>query len=170
MKRPVMGALKLLVPPTIAFVVVVGFAPGHTGLALRVYALVVSGTALVLALLALRHAFPPERPLRRDRRARTERRNPPSSLARIEHEAALGVAGSFELHYRLAPRLRSIAAGLLESRRRISLERRPEAARAALGESTWSLVRPDRGAPDDRLARGISPADLARVVDSLESL
>lgn len=170
MRRHVLGALKFLVLPTIAFVVVVGLAPGHAGLALRVYALVVCGTALVVALLALRHAFPPERPLRSDRRARTERRNPPSSLARIEHEAALGVAGSFDLHYRLVPRLRSIASGLLESRRRIALERRPDAAGAALGETTWSLVRPDREAPDDRLARGIPPAELARVVESLESL
>ena len=170
MRRHVLGALKVLVLPTIALGVVVGLAPGHAGLALRVYALVVCGTALVVALLALRRAFPPERPLRGDRRARTERRNPPSSLARIEHEAALGVAGSFDLHYRLVPRLRSIASGLLESRRRIALERQPEAARAALGETTWSLVRPDREAPDDRLARGIPPAELARVVDSLESL
>jgi len=169
-RRHVIAALKFLLLPTTAFVVVVGFAPGHAGLALRVYALVVCGTALVLALLALRQAFPAERPLRSERRARTERRNPPSSLARIEHEAALGVSGSFDLHYRLAPRLRSIASGLLESRRRIALERQPEAARAALGETTWSLVQPDREAPDDRLGRGIPPADLARVVDSLEAL
>jgi hypothetical protein len=169
-RRHVFAALKFLVVPTIAFVVVVGVAPGHSALALRVYALVVCGTALVLALLALRHAFPPERPLRVEPRARAERRSAPSSLARIEHEAALGVAGSFDLHYRLAPRLRSIASGLLESRRRISLERQPDAARATLGESTWSLVRPDRDAPDDRLARGIPADELARVVDSLEAI
>jgi hypothetical protein len=169
-RRDLLAALRFLLVPTIAFVAVVGFAPGHAGLALRVYALVVCGTALVLALLALRRAFPAERPLRADRRARTEQRNPPSSLARIEHEAALGAAGSFDLHYRLVPRLRSIASGLLESRRRIVLERQPEAARAALGETAWSLVRPDREAPDDRLGRGIPPAELARVVDSLEAL
>jgi hypothetical protein len=169
-RRHIVDALKFLVLPTTAFVVVVGLTPGRAGLALRVYALVVCGTALVLALLALRRAFPPERPLHGDRRARPERRSPPSSLARIEHEAALGVAGSFDLHYRLAPRLRSIASGLLESRRRISLERQPEAARAIVGESTWSLVRPDRDAPDDRLARGIPADELARVVDSLEAI
>jgi hypothetical protein len=169
-RRHIYAALKFLVLPTVAFVVVVGVAPGHAGLALRVYALVVCGTALVLALLALRHAFPPQRPLRSDRGARRERRSPPSSLARIEHEAALGVSGSFDLHYRLAPRLRSIASGLLESRRRISLVRQPEAARAILGESTWLLVQPDRAAPEDRLASGIPPDELARVVDSLEAI
>jgi hypothetical protein len=169
-RRHVLGALKFLVLPTVALVFVVGLAPGRAGLAVRVYVLVVCGTALVLALLALRHAFPPERPLRVDRRVAPPRRSLPSSLARIEHEAALGVAGSFDLHYRLAPRLHSIASGLLESRRRISLEGQPEAARAIVGESTWSLVRPGRDAPDDRLARGIAPDELARVVDSLERI
>lgn len=170
MRPHFVAALKFLVLPTIAFVVVAAFVPGRAGLALRVYALVVCGTALVLALLALRRAFPPEQPLRVDGRVQPERRNPPSSLARIEHEAALGVAGSFDLHYRLVPRLRSIASGLLESRRRISLERQPEAACDVVGEGTWALVRPDRSAPDDRLARGIPPDELARVVDSLEAI
>ena len=170
MKRPLVAALKSLVVPTAAVVVVAGLAPGRASLALRIYALLVCGTALVLALLALRRAFPPEQPLRVYPRARPERRSPPSSLARIEHEAALGVSGAFDLHYRLVPRLRSIASGLLESRRRISLERQPQAARAALGESTWALVRPDRSAPDDRLARGIPPDELARVVESLETV
>jgi hypothetical protein len=169
-RRHVFGALKFLVLPTVAVVVVVGFVPGHAGLALRVYALVVSGTALVLALLALRRAFPPERPLRTEGQVRPARRRPPSSLARIEHEAAVGVAGSFDLHYRLVPRLRSIASGLLDSRRRISLEREPDSARAVLGEDTWALVRPDRDAPEDRLARGIPADELARVVDSLEAV
>ena len=170
MRPHVFGAVRFLVLPTVAFVVVAALVPGRAGLALRVYALVVCGTALVLALLALQRAFPPEQPLSVDRRDPPERRSPPSSLARIEHEAALGVAGSFDLHYRLVPRLRSVAAGLLESRRRISLERQPEAARVAVGESTWSLVRPDRDAPDDRLARGLPPDELARVVESLETL
>ena len=29
-----------------------------------------------------------------------------------------------------------------------------------VGEETWELVRPDRPAPEDRLARGISPQEL----------
>jgi hypothetical protein len=169
-RHHVFGALRFLVVPTAAILVVAAVAPGRAGLALRIYALVVCGTALVLALIALRRSFPSERPLSVVRRAPPERRNPPSSLARIEHEAALGVAGSFDLHYRLVPRLRSIASGLLEARRRISLERQPDAARAALGDDTWALVEPHRSAPDDRLARGLPADDLARVVDSLEAI
>jgi hypothetical protein len=169
-RRNLAGALKFLVVPTLALVVVSLFAPGRAGLALRLYALLVCATALVLALIALRNAFPPEPALGDDSRTRRARRRPPSSLARIEHEAALGVAGSFDLHFLLVPRLRSIASGLLESRRKLSLDRRPEEARRVLGDATWMVVRPDRPAPDDRLARGIPAEELTRVVDSLEAV
>ena len=98
----------------------------------------------------------------------SSRRQLPPSLARIELEAALGVTGSFDLHHRLVPRVRSIAAGLLASRRRVSLDADPAAAQAILGDTTWELVRPDRPAPEDRLARGIAQQELAQVVDALE--
>ena len=82
----------------------------------------------------------------------------------------LGVAGSFDLHFHFVPRLRSIASGLLASRRRISLETEPDAAHAVLGEPAWELVRPDRAAPEDRLSRGISPHELDQVVAALEAV
>jgi hypothetical protein len=170
MRRHIAGGLKFLVVPTLALVFVALFAPGRAGLALRIYALLVCGTALVLALIALQDAFPPEPTLRDDSRTRPARQPPPSSLARVEHEVALGVAGSFDLHFLLVPRLRSIASGLLESRRKLSLGRQPEEARLVLGDATWTLVRPDRPAPDDRLARGIPAEELTRVVDSLEAV
>ena len=116
--------------------------PGRAGLAARVYALVLAATAVTLILLALRRAFPPERPLRDTRRAAPARRRPPASLDRIELEAALGVAGSFDLHFHFAPRLRSIASGLLASRRRISLETEPDAARAVLSDAAWDSCDP----------------------------
>jgi hypothetical protein len=147
------------------------FLSGQLDLALRVYVLTVCGTALVLGVLVLREGAPAEHPLRDPvRRASVGRRPPPSSLARLEHETAIGVAGSFDLHFRLVPRLRAIAAGLLEHRRRISLEARPDDARAVLGERTWELVRPDRPAPDDRLAHGLGQQELDAVVDSLEAV
>jgi hypothetical protein len=169
-RRDLLGALRLLVVPTLALVAVAVIFPGRAGLAVRVYALILAATALALVLVALRRAFPPERPLRDSRRARRARRSPPASLDRIENEAALGVAGSFDLHFRLVPRLRSIAGGLLASRRRLSLETQTEAAHALLGDITWELVRPDRQAPDDRLARGLEPDDLDRVVEALEGV
>ncbi len=170
MRKDIAGALRALVLPTLALGLVVAFIPGRVGLVVRIYALVVCAAALALALTALRRAYPPETPLRESSTASPARRQPPSSLGRIEHEAALGVVGSFDLHYRFVPRLRSTTSGLLAARRRISLDAQPEAARDALGEETWELVRPGRPAPEDRLARGISPEGLGRVVDSLERL
>ncbi len=164
-----MGALRLVAVLAVALGAVAIFAPGRLGLAVRVYALIVCAEVLVLALTALRRAYPAEAPMRQSVQRASSRRQPPPSLARIELEAALGVAGSFDLHYRLAPRLRSIAAGLLASRRQVSLDVNPSTAQAILGETTWALVRPDRPSPEDRLARGIAPRELADVVDALES-
>jgi hypothetical protein len=70
----------------------------------------------------------------------------------------------------MIPRLRAVAAGLLSSRRNVSLAERPETARAILGEDTWELVRPDRPAPEDRLAKGIPSREFAHVVDALEGV
>jgi hypothetical protein len=94
----------------------------------------------------------------------------PASLVQIEHETALGVAGSFGLHFRLRPRLRAIAAGLLMSRRRIRLDEDTALARAALGDETWELLRPDRRPPEDRLGRGVPRAQLLRTIDALERI
>jgi hypothetical protein len=159
--------IRLLVAPTLALGIVALVLPGRAGLAVRVYALVLCAVVLRFAIKALRRAYPPTEPLRR-RAARSRGRGRPASLARLENEAALGVAGAFDLHHRLRPRLRKLAAGLVESRRRISLDRDPEAARAALGDTAWELVRADRPPPADRLARGLPISDLRSVVESFE--
>jgi hypothetical protein len=167
-RRDLAGAARALAPPTIALLGVAIFVPGRLALGVRIYALILCAAAVVVLVLALRRAYPPGTALRMPS-ARSTRRTPPPSLARIELETALATAGAFDLHYRLVPRLRPIAAGLLSSRRRESLGR-PDAARAILGGETWELVRPDRAPPEDRLAKGIPTRDLERVVDALEAL
>ena len=162
-RRDLLAALRLLVVPTLALVAVVLFAPGRAGLAARVYALVLAATAVALILLALRRAFPPERPLRDARRAAPARRRPPASLDRIEHEAVLGVAGSFDLHFHFVPRLRSIASGLLASRRRISLETRARRCpcrprRRDMGARATRSRRPGGPAEPRHLAARARPA------------
>jgi hypothetical protein len=169
-RRDILGALRALVVPTLALLGVAVIVPGRIPLGIRIYALIVCGAVLMLALRRLRRLYPRPRPLRpREARKRSSRR-PPPSLAQIEHEAALGVAGAFDLHFRLVPRIRSIASGVLSSRRRVSLDENPDAARRHLGSDAWELVRPDHPAPEDRLARGIAVADLRAVVDSLEKV
>lgn len=169
MKRDALAGARFLALPTIALVAVALMAPGRAEVALRIYALLLSATLIVLLLLALRRAYPDETPLREPGPAAPSRSAPPS-LARIEHEVALGVAGSFDLHYRLVPRLRSVAAGLLDARRNLSLTASPDRARALLGDEAWVLVRPDRATPPDRLGPGIAQAELRRVVDALEAI
>ena len=158
--------------PTLALVLVLAFVPGEGGLAARAYALLLCVFAFLLALAALRRGLPQERPLRpRAAKRRDEQpRAIPETLERIEQETYLGVADAFDLHHRLRRRLRDLSAELLSSRRRISLDEQPEAARDVLGDVAWELVRPERPPPEDRFARGISTTELAKIVDSLERI
>lgn len=168
MTRQVKRAARLLFLPTILLVGVVAFLPGRSELAARIYALAVCIVVLGLALAALLRAYPAAKRLRPDPRRGGPARRPPHSLVRLEQEAAIGVAGAFDLHYRLRPRLRALALDLLDTRRRISLDRDAAESRLVLGNDTYELVREDRPPPEDRLARGLSPAALDAVVDSLE--
>lgn len=167
MRRDLPGAARLLLLPTLAVLVVLAFLPGRLGLAARIYGLVLCAIVLWLGLKALRRAYPRSTPLRRPA-TRKHRRYVPASLTRLEHEAALGVAGAFDLHHRLRPRLRTLATGLLTTRRRVSLDGDPEAVREILGAQTADLIRLDRPPPADRLARGLPINDLRHVVESLE--
>jgi hypothetical protein len=167
--RDLGGALRALVAPTVALLVVSVFIPGRLPLAVRIYALVIAAVALAVALGELRRSHPRTRPLRPLEREPSNRR-PPSTLAHIEHETALGVAGAFDLHFRLVPHVRAIATGLLVSRRSISVETAPNTARSIVGPETWDLVRLDRPPPEDRLARGLPISELRRVVDSMEKV
>lgn len=169
MKSDALAGARFLALPTIALVGIAFLAPGRAEVALRIYALLLSATLIVLLVVALRRAYPDETPLREPAPAAPARSTPPS-LARIEHEVALGVAGSFDLHYRLVPRLRSVATGLLHARRSVSLEASPDRAHALLGDEAWALVQPDRATPQDRLGQGIGQAELGRVVDALEAV
>jgi hypothetical protein len=170
-RRDLIRVVRLLVPATIALVAVVAFVPGRAELSIRLYALLLSAIVLALTVSALRRSYGPAAPLRRlPSKRRPARRGIPGTLARLEQETALGVAGSFDLHHRLRPRLRGLAGDLLATRRNVSFDRDAENARRALGEETWGLVRDDRPPPVERLARGIPISELTRVVESLEKL
>ncbi len=91
-------------------------------------------------------------------------------LASVENDCVQGLANPVDLHRRLRPRLRRVAAQRLASRHGIDLERRPEAAEVLLGEETWELVRPDRPLPDELTGRRIDADELGRVLDRLEAV
>lgn len=167
MRRGLARTGRLIALPTVAVVLVAAFLPGYADSAVRVYALVVCSLVSLLALAALRRAYPPATPLR-TRRSKPAPAPRPPTLTRLEKDVALAVGGSFDLHYRLRPRLRSLALVRLATRRGISLDDDPDAARDLLGDATWDLVRPDRPPPEDRLAGGLAPSTLHDVVDGLE--
>jgi hypothetical protein len=155
----------------VCFAVLVA-APAHTELVIRVYVLVLAAFVLGHLLARLRGRLPERRLSPVDaalnRKPRPLVRIP--ELEKLEREVTLGQATAFDLHFRLRPTLRRIASELLHARRGIDLDANPGAARRALGDETFELVRLDREPPLDRFGRGIDLASLGRVVTSLEAI
>ena len=171
MRRDLWRGARSLLLPTLGLLVILAFLPGWFDVAVRVYALVVTAVLLALMIASLRRAYPRAQQLREaERRRAGAGRERPAMLARLEQEVVLGSAGSFDLHHQLRPRLRGLAAELLTTRHRLSLDGDAEQARELLGEETWELVRRERLPPEDRLARGMPPEALSRVVTSLERI
>jgi hypothetical protein len=107
------------------------------------------------------------------------RRLPPASppparastgdLERLDRAVSTATTHAGDLHFRLRPILREIAAEGLR-RRGVELDAQPEAAQALLAPQTWELVRPARPRPADAFAPGLPAAQLDAVLDDLEAL
>lgn len=142
------------------------------GRLLDVYVLFVGGLVLLALVRATQAAGANgegslyERALRR-RRFGVER---PAELERLEREVVLAGGNAFDVHVRIRPSLREIAAHRLESGRALELDRGAPETRALLGADLWELVRPDRPAPNDRSAPGLTLERLRAYVDRLERL
>lgn len=170
MRRAVAPTLVLLVPSGALAGVVVAL-PDERTRAGAAYLLSVGALGL-LALLRM---------IRRSRRARrsafelalAERSAGPSRLReldRVEHDVIQGLANPLDLHRRLRPLLREIAAQRLTAGHGIDLDARPDAARALLGDEVWELVRADRPEPDEMTGRRLPATELARAVTVLEAV
>ncbi len=107
-----------------------------------------------------------EQALRPRKRAVTQ----PEELLRMDRELVLGSVDADHARRRLLPLLRATAAARIAARHGFELERRPEAARALLGEDVWELLRPDRPAPEDRHAAGVPHESIVAVIERVESL
>jgi hypothetical protein len=146
---------------------------GRTELILHVYVLALATFALGHLIRTVRASLPAAAgasPFDAALRRRPRRPERLPELERVEREVALGLATAFDLHFRLRPSLRRTAGELLASRRGIELDEAPNAARRALGDETWELVRPDREPPIDRFAPGLDIAALRRVISTLERI
>lgn len=160
--------LVLTVAAVVAYIVL----DGRVELIVQVYVLALATYSLAHLVAAVRRANPPAGPSRFDAalRARPSRRQRLPELEKVEREVALGITTAFDLHYRLRPSVRRIAGELLASRRAIDLQAQAGAARRALGEETWELVRDDREPPAQRYGPGLPLERLRTVVASLEAL
>lgn len=170
MKRPLLVAAVVAVLASIPLLVAFALVPGHRELAFDAYLLFVGAVALT-TLVYLTHASLPgadrfDPPGRRNQT--TPARLP--ELARVERAVGLGVANAFDLHSRLRPILREIAGHRLAAGHGVDLDRDEEAAQDLLSDEAWELVRPDREPPEHRFARGLTPAQLLRVVDDIERI
>jgi hypothetical protein len=168
-RRRISGAV---LSATAALGVLLGIRPLPVERLLSIYVLVLA--AIVLAALT-RIAAPPEErrrpsPFEDALRVRPERPMRPPELVRTERELTLGMASAGHAYRRLLPLLREAAAARLATGHGVELGRRPESARALLGEDAWELLRPDLPEPEDRNALGLPFARMEAVIGRLESL
>lgn len=170
MKRALGEIAGMVALTTLVLLVLLATNPLREGLVLHVYVLVLGGLVMLGALAATRAAAPARgrSPFERALHRLPPADERPPQLARVERGVTLGVAHAFELHQRLRPQLREIAEARLAVRRGLALD--SPAARAALGEEAWELLRPEREPPEDRFAPGIDAERLRRIVERLENL
>lgn len=148
-------------------------APTAWDAVLRAYLVVIGLLALWALVQTIRAHYPPldDAEWRRVLRPAVAAPPMPEELVRLNSLVRFSAASGREVHDRLRPALRAIAAERLATRRGVDLATQPEAAQALLGEAAWELVRPDRKPPPvDRPARGLPPADLLAILEAIERI
>lgn len=161
MKRVPWGIVGWIVTATLVFVAVALALPGDRRIAFHIYILVVGAIVMSAVISAVTGAVPRDRrsQLERALDAKPEPAHEVDELLRMERVVTMGVGSAIDLHVRLLPLLRDIAAARLERQ-----GRRP--GPATLGR-WWELLRPDREPPADRFAPGIPEAQLRELVADL---
>jgi hypothetical protein len=159
-------AVGLAALATVALVVAVVLLPVAVELSLRAYAVALGGIALalVVSVAGLGPAFG-SAPIRPPRGGPPEAARP-DRLWKLENAVDFALTSGFDLHHRLRPLLRQIAAERL-ARTGVDLDGNPERARAILGSEAWELLRPERPRPPRR-SPGTTVAALDRVVGAME--
>jgi hypothetical protein len=125
--------------------------------------------AVLVAVAAVRVLGETLPPLRRAPGQPTPTGEPTGDRERLDRVVTIATTHAGDLHLRLRPILREIAADGLR-RRGVELDAQPQAAQKLLAPETWELVRPDRPRPDNAFAPGLAPKRLDAVLDDLEAL
>ena len=171
--------MKRVVVSTIAYAIFGGVIAGlvvvlgvdRTDYVLDAYVVFVGGLIALAAARIAHGAFPEPRGTVPAVVARSPRRYVhPESLAAMEDDVALAQADLFDLHFRLRPVVREIAAAGLAAQSGIELERTPERAHERLSPATWELVRPERPRPERGGQTGIATKSLDEIVTELERI
>jgi hypothetical protein len=161
-----------LVVATVALVALFGMHTVSLTRALAIWIVVLTAVVLFGLVRTIRDSdgAPRARRFEAALRNRPAPSSPPVELLRTERELELGIASALYAHRRLLPLLRAAAAARIGIRHGLDLERRPDAARALLGDDVWELLRPDRPAPEDRHGPGVPRTRIVAVIERLESL
>ena len=164
--------LTLWAGATFGLVVALGVRPVSVSTILAAYVLVLAAIALAALTRLTRAASEWQAASQFEHALRSENESPvrPPELVRTEREITLGSANAAHMHMRLLPILREAAAARLAAHHNVELDRRPDAARALLGDKAWQLLRPDLPPPEDRNAPGLPLARVRDLVDTLERL
>jgi hypothetical protein len=162
LRRAPLAALLTVVALLLAYL-----APIDRDLLVRIYALVIGG--LALATLTAATAFAARQTkspfIAAMRRPRVHNARP-EALERLERQVALALENAADFHFRLRPSLVEAADAALWRRHGVQLEH----AEPLVSSELWSLVRPDRGLPEDRRAPGPPLAGVESLVDEIERM
>ena len=161
----------LAVLAAIALLVARMVSPGRKDLELDVFILVLGGIGLLVLAAELRRLAPTaERSLVEEAlEPEPAEERPIADLLRLERALSMASARQFDLHYRLRPILRDVAAARLEHRG-LDLDSGRPVVQELLGDELFELTAPDREPPANRLAPGPGVEELDRTIGRLERL
>ena len=165
--RPAIAGVLGAVALGAAFVI----RPGDCGLAAEAYVLFLGAIGVAVLARATSKSFAAptassvELALRRP--PRKELRVP--ELERLERELEMATESAFDVHYRLRPIFREIAASRLASSA-VELDAEGGRAEELLGPEAWAFVRPDAARPADHYAPGAQLQEIERAVEASERL
>jgi hypothetical protein len=146
-------------------------APGRRELELDLFVLVLGGMSVLALTSWLKQVAPADERSELEAALVPHARQSPTvqELDRLERELSMGAARAFDLHSRVRPILREVAAARL-ARRGLELDPRNEPVRELLGDELADLLDPDRQLPDDRQAAGPGLERLGATIERLERL
>jgi hypothetical protein len=169
--RPAVRWVGLAVPLVIALVAAHMISPGRRSLELDIFVLALGVLGLLVLAAELHRLAPSAEGSLVEEALEPEpvEERPIADLHRLERELSMASAREFDLHYRLRPVLRDVAAARLEQRG-LALDSGRPVVRELLGDELFELTAPDREPPENRLAPGPGIEGLDRTITRLERL